>query len=451
MLGSAQYHEAEVTYCIESYNNDIQDFVIGSFGEQPEGASVYFTNDYGATTGNRYNQIPRNREAKFYLYGFEGSVIRSLSFALCSNNKQGSFGLSVTDGSKELYNQRPKDFIDWYGRWVSKDLSTYVTIEIPFSESGLTVNSDSLCIRLYGGTSEGSVYLKAMTLNYATVAETESPMGWVYEKLDKKSTLSVGDVVVLYRSGSAAGDYDGMETSHYLDAVAVNSMSALTEEAVMRFRLDRDETGTHYTLTNQYGEQLGATKAQSLAWDEGVQTWDIKIGYDGAEISSTNGKYGTIRYNAPASSYERFWNYTSTSLALPYLYRRDHQLQPVLSTGIEMSSERTVAINQDTVVARVKMLPSGVTDFRLSWSSSDTTIAVVRDGIVELRALGNVVITATTHDTGATAQMTLHIVETTSLDGLASPADVRSTKVLQNQQVELRRGDRRYDLNGRNM
>jgi len=441
---------AEVTYCIESYNNDTQDFVIKAFGNQPEGAEVYFLNEFGATSGNRYNQIPRNREADFYLFGFEGTTLQKLNFALCSNNKQGSFGIQVLDGSKVLYHQRPKEFIDWYGRWVSKDLNTYVDLEIPFDE-GVAVSTDSLRVRIYGGTSEGSVYLKAMSVQYVTENEVESPMGWVYEKLDKKSTLNAGDVVVLYRSGSAAGDYDGIETSHYLDAVAVNSISNLTETAVIRFCLDRDESGTHYTLTNQYGEKLGAKGKQNLAWDEGVQTWDIKIGYDGAEIASTNSNYGTIRYNVPSGSFARFWNYTSTSLALPYLYRRDHQLQPVVCTSLQMSAERTVAIDQDTVVARAKQLPSGVTDFRLSWSSSDTAVATVRDGIVELKTLGDAVITATSHDSGVSAQMTLHVVEATALETIKAPAEKNSDKCLKGGVIEIRRGGRHYDLEGRPM
>lgn len=442
--------EHEIVVCIESFNNDTQDFVIKSFGSQPMGASTYFENSFGATSGNRYNQIPRNREANLYLFGYENCSLKALSLSISSNNKQGSFGVSVFDGSKELYNQRPKDFIDWYGRWVSKDVNNYVNIEIPFAEA-LAVKSDSLRIRIYGGTSEGSVYLQALSMTYDTDVQVESPMGWAYEKLDKKATLSVGDVVVLYRSGSAAGDYDGIETSHYLDAVAVNSMTNLTEEAVSRFTIGRDESGTHYTLTNQYGEKLGAKGKQNLAWDEGVMTWDIRIGYDGAEISSTNSNYGTIRYNSPSGSYARFWNYTSTTLALPYLYRRDHQLQPVVSTGLEMCAERTVCIDQDTVVARAKLLPATTTDFRLTWSSSDTSVAEVQDGIVELRALGDVVISATAHDSGIKAQMTLHIVEASGLEMQKAPTGVRADKCLREGVIEIRRGEERYDLMGRPM
>lgn len=444
LLQAATY---EVTYRIDSYNNDTQDFVIQAFGMQPEGAVAQFDNSFGATAGNRYNQIPRNREAILWLEGFESCRLQSLTLSICSNNKQGSFGVSVLDNKTKLFDQRPKDFTEWYGLWVSKDVKNYVDIDIPLEGLQLSDTTECLGIRVYGGTSEGSVYLNAVTIVYDTDQPVESPLGWVYEKLEKKSTLASGDVVIMYRSGCAAADIDGMETSHYLDAMTVNSVGNLTEPDIVRFTVDRDESGSHYTLTNQYGEKLGATRAQGLAWDQGVTTWDITLGYDGATIASTNTKYGTMRYNAPAGSYARFWNYTSTSLTLPYLYRRVRQLQPVVSTAIQMASERTVQFNQDTVIVRAKLIPESTSDFRILWSSSNPAVAEVRDGIVTLHTLGDVVITATAHDSGVSSQMLLHVVEATDLI-VPEHSAVRSGKVLYEGTFVIRDDQKMYDING---
>lgn len=60
-LFATAIYAAEITYRVASYNADTDDFVLESWGEKPEGASAYFFNDYGATTGNRYNQIPRRQ------------------------------------------------------------------------------------------------------------------------------------------------------------------------------------------------------------------------------------------------------------------------------------------------------------------------------------------------------------------------------------------------------
>lgn len=61
-LFATAIYAAEITYRVASYNADTDDFVLESWGEKPAGASAYFFNDYGATTGNRYNQIPRRHQ-----------------------------------------------------------------------------------------------------------------------------------------------------------------------------------------------------------------------------------------------------------------------------------------------------------------------------------------------------------------------------------------------------
>ena len=61
-LFATAIYAAEITYRVASYNADTDDFVLEAWGEKPAGASAYFFNDYGATTGNRYNQIPRHQQ-----------------------------------------------------------------------------------------------------------------------------------------------------------------------------------------------------------------------------------------------------------------------------------------------------------------------------------------------------------------------------------------------------
>ena len=52
---------AEAVYRIVEYNKTTGEFELAASGMVPKGSWVYFENEYGATTGNRYNQIPRNR------------------------------------------------------------------------------------------------------------------------------------------------------------------------------------------------------------------------------------------------------------------------------------------------------------------------------------------------------------------------------------------------------
>ena len=454
----------EVTYLIESFSNDKGDFIVKAWGAQPEGSVATFWNDYGATVGNRFNQIPRNRQADLWLEGWEGCRLKSITLAMCSNNKAGTFGVTLTDGETELLRTRTEDFASeqWYGMWLSKDLGVYGNISLDLTETPTL--QDAVTLTIKGGTQEGSVYLRSITIEYepGSVA-TESPMGWAYEKMEAKGTLNEGDVVMLYRTGDAAGDIDGMEKSHYLDAIGMASTSDVREYDVERFTLSHDDTGQHWLLTDQWGRQLGAKGAQHLAWDEGVLTWDITLGYSGATIASTNTKYGTMRYNAPAGSYPRFWNYTSTSLALPYIYRRTKQLQPIQSTSLSLpwTERQTELGSQDTLLVKARLLPVTTTDTRIDWTSSNPDVATVRDGIVCPLTVGTTTITATSRDGGSQASMVLQVTEPKedALDRIATetPATAKTSskapahKVLRGKTVTIETPRGSYATDGRRL
>lgn len=408
-------HAESITYRIVEYNADAGDFVLAAHGQRPVGSYAMFENDFGATRGNRYNQIPRNKQATLWLEGWNGCTINSVTLAMCSNNSSGTAALSVTSGDAELFSMRalPFDDPEWFGHWLSKDLQTYAEITKTMTQHIAVADDGEVAITIKGGTPEGSVYLDAVTIDYTpSVVGTESPLGWVYEKLEAKSTLSDGDVIMLYRSGDAAGDIDGMEKSRYLDAIGLSSTSNVTEPFISFFTLAKTPD-SHWTLTDQYGDMLGATGAQALTWVDAsaapanaVTTWDITLGYSGATIASTNTKYGTLRYNAPAESYPRFWNYTTTSLPLPYIYRRVRQLQPVQCQNLDIlhpfvGFDEPITVDlaqQDTLLLRPQFHPESVTSRRLTWESSAPSVATVQSGVVFLHAPGRTTISATCLD-----------------------------------------------------
>lgn len=90
-------------YRIDGYNKAIQDFTIVASGLVPQDSWAYFENEYGATTGNRFNQIPRNRQASLHLVGWEGCTINGITLGMCSNNKAGQVGLAIYDGETMIY------------------------------------------------------------------------------------------------------------------------------------------------------------------------------------------------------------------------------------------------------------------------------------------------------------------------------------------------------------
>lgn len=439
---------AEVVYRIVEYSKQTAEFEIAACGMVPRNSRVYFENKFGATTGNRYNQIPRDREAVLYLEGWQDCKVRSITFSMCSNNKSGQVGVALNDGGTTLYESAPVDFAssEWFGSWVSKDLGVYVDVTKQIDAS--VIATDNATIVVAGGRSEGSVYLDAITIDYDEDGiELESPLGWQYEKLTKKSTLNAGDEVIIYRNGAAAADYDGMDESHYLDAVAVPSTSDVTSPDVLRFTLGKTDA-QNWTFTDQYGRKLGATGKQQLAWDEGATEWTVDLGYDGATIAPAGTDYGTLRYSTPDNNYARFNLYTSKSLPLPFLYRKGEQKQPEQSRSLAFAEEeQTVSLDAAHIGLRPTLLPKTTTDKRLRWSSSDESVATVAGGFVTLLGVGETAITAAAYDGGAEATMRLVVTEPTAVNGVTSDAKVqRPRKVLSGNKVVIQTEQGRYGV-----
>lgn len=72
---------AEVVYRIVEYNKQTAEFEIAACGMVPRNSRAYFENEFGATTGNLYNQIPRNREAVLYLEGWQEAEAKDRSIS----------------------------------------------------------------------------------------------------------------------------------------------------------------------------------------------------------------------------------------------------------------------------------------------------------------------------------------------------------------------------------
>lgn len=443
---------AEVVYRIVEYNKTTGEFVLTASGMVPKDSWAYFENDYGATTGNRYNQIPRNKKATLYLEGWQGCKVKAVTLSMCSNNKSGQVGLSVSDGDTQLYTLRPEDFASdsWFGQWVSKDLNVYVDINKELDIPAFA--TDGASITLQGGTSEGSVYINSIAIEYdePTGTELESPLGWTYEKLTKKSTLSDGDVLMIYRNGCAATDFDGMETSGYLDAMTIASTTDVTSPDVLRFTIGKTD-GNMWTITDQSRRLLAAAGKQKLAWNEGNTQWAIELGYDGATITSGKADNGTLRYNVPENSYARFALYTSKTLALPFLYRRTKQKEAVLSQSITFAkSDMTASLDEGHIALTPSLLPTNATDRRIIWTSSNDGVATVNGGFVTLLSVGETTITARSKDGGAEASIRLVVAEPSAIN--SAKRDVNNSKAVyktvDRNNIVIKKGNNIYGCDG---
>lgn len=443
---------AEVVYRIDGYNKTIDDFILVASGQVPQNSWAYFENEYGATTGNRYNQIPRNRQALLHLVGWEGCTINSITLGMCSNNKAGQVGLAIYDGETMIYKKGTVDFADdsWFGQWVSKDYGVYVDINRQIDIDAFTAEDASITIN--GGTREGSVYVSYIAIEYDADDDVklESPMGWSYEKLTKKSTLNEGDQLMMFRNGCAAADIDGMEKSHYLDAIAVPSTSDVTDPEVLRFTLAKSQDKDFWTLTDQHGRLLGATSKQNLEWGGGNTNWTIELGYDGATITNEKTNFGTMRYNAPEANYARFNLYTSKTLDLPFLYRRNKQNEPEVARSLSFDeAELTVGLDEKNVALKPTVSPKNTTDTRIVWTSDNQSVATVNGGFVTLLSEGEAVINAKTKDGGAEASIRLKVVGSTGVSGIHADVNTQTVrKIADGNKVVIVKDSEVYNIDG---
>lgn len=368
-----------VTYEVVKDNN--LKYFIRPFGLKPQYSYAEFYNEYGSIVGNRYNQITNTKTATLYLTGWEGCTIKRITFNMCSNASSGAASYRVTAGATELFslNRTSFDSPNWYGSWVSYATYLYVDVTNPMSLDYVVGADEEVAITITG--SESSVYINSYTIEYeAGNRPTESALGYQYTRINRNEVIADGEDVILYYAGTAAGDIDASATNPYMDMYPVANIQNVNEPELMYFKLRQNGSAWHFV--NQYGDTLGATAVTHLAWNAGGMSWNITIGYNGAEISNTNSNYGMLRYNAPSGSYVRITNYTSTSQQFPYLYRRVRQNTPVGTTSLTMPANLTITMCVDTTILRPVLLPQNATDRRLRWHSTDASVATVADGIL---------------------------------------------------------------------
>ncbi len=462
LAASAMAHAHEAVIQISEFDNKTGEFTLKQWGRVPTDSYVEFWNTFGCISGNRYNQIPGNHNATLTLVGWEGCVIDSVTLSMCSNNYTGNVRLTVEAGSASLFTMPTTAFNDssWYGAWLSKDCRVYgdITKEMrPY----LVRDTDEVVIHVSGGSTKGeSVYLHRITIHYSTLRDTQSPLGYVYQKMEKKDVLHDLDTVFLFRSGYASGDFGGMEHG-VLDAETLHSYSDVYEPWIVHFVAHQD--GSIWRLTDLWsGDTLCTTGLKNLSWNTGVDTWSITTDYSGAIITSTQQNYGTICFNAAISSGPGFRTYakSSSDCPLPFLYRRVRQNQPVAVSTISMLMERTKGLG-DTIVLLPSLLPKNATEERVIWTSSLPEVASVRDGIVRLHSMGQVLITAqlvttdqpSSNQSVLSASTLITVTDSTSIESDLEPLRSSSdaTLVLLNGQFFIRRGSSLYSLTGQRM
>ena len=134
----------------------------------------------------------------------------------------GGAQVTVSADSVILFKQRAQfNAPEWYGEWVGHQNYIYVNITKTMSQSHVIKENEIISIIIEG--TESSVYINSYTIDYDPGSNrTESPLGYVYEKIPKNGTLTEGDNVIIYYAGVAASDLVG-GTNPFLSIYKVHS------------------------------------------------------------------------------------------------------------------------------------------------------------------------------------------------------------------------------------
>ena len=93
-------------------------------------------------------------------------------------------------------------------------------------------------------------------------------------------------------------------------------------------------------------------------------------------------------------------------------------VSPVIAASLTLSQTTITRVEGDTAQLTATILPANTTNKALVWTSSDTTVATVSDGIICMKKVGTASVTATTTDgsnLSATCAVTVNPVLTTGL------------------------------------
>lgn len=73
-------------------------------------------------------------------------------------------------------------------------------------------------------------------------------------------------------------------------------------------------------------------------------------------------------------------------------------MNPVAVTGVSLNKESTTISVGGSETLTATIAPSNATDTAVTWTSDDTDVATVADGVVTGESEGTATITVTTHD-----------------------------------------------------
>ena len=370
----------------------------------PNGVAHSLTSPFGTAGTWTIKVAWNNSETIYSTIDLTVKVVNVVSVTL----DQASTSLEVGDTVQLKATISPANATNANVSWASVD-ENIASVDQTGLVTALNVGKTTIVV-----TSEDGSFTSSCEITVTAKAVLDK-----WELVSDANTLQSGDKLVIasHANGKVAGNISSSVMSNVDSTFATDGseITTLSESAVV---LTLGGTKDAWTLSNESGQLLGATAVKKVAWDKGTTTWSISITKDEATIQNGTSSYGRFLYNVNTPRFTTYTSDASTSMVLPNLYRGGSSV-PVYATSISLPSTQTVYVGGTTQLTPT-VEPSNMNQ-AITWSSSNTAVATVSNGVVTGLKAGTTTITASTVNeagTTLTAQCSI-TVSTISVTGVS--------------------------------
>ena len=240
------------------------------------------------------------------------------------------------------------------------------------------------------------------TANAGGTQFTAALVGYTYSSIDK--CYAKGDVNGVMYGGGVAGELDGLAASISNSIACCNTLSLTAQSSwgsrvIGGFKNGATEPGNNnYALSTM---QVSLNNVPQTKTDDSVEG----IAKTGAELMLAN------TYIGIGWDFSEVWGIDEGQM-YPYLLW-EIDINPVADVSFDKTTLLLAVGKSETINASV--LPLGATNKRLEWTSSNTAVATVTDGVVTAVAVGTATITATSTD-GSNISATCAVTVTANHD-----------------------------------
>ncbi len=253
-----------------------------------------------------------------------------------------------------------------------------------------------------------------------------------------KSAMAAPSIVHRAPAAALEGRSNIICSNEAYNVTPVESIEISARESTMM--LTNNQPQLHLLATV---EPIRATLAR-VAWNVTAGEDYAAISSDGVlSITATEDHSGMITVQAKAVDGSE----VTATANIPMNYTAP--AETVAVTGVLMSHTSCTINVGETLQLTATIEPANATNKNVTWTSNNTNVATIENGLITAVAEGTAVVSVTTEDGGFQAGCFVTVINGTALEDVNADATIGARKVLENGVIYILRNGDKYTLDGR--